>query len=228
MKHDLQDITFVIPFHKDSQERETNILCILKFLFDNFNTGILTIEDDDKFMHEGIWYRTKAINEGLRNAKTKFVAIYDTDVIFPPDNIVKAYELLKGGHTLIYPYSGKLVDINRSYIYDGEIKEKESYVSASYGGAVFVNKEKYKKCGWENENIIGWGFEDYERVARVRTLDHSIARVEGTCYHIQHPINQHSSPQNPFWKNNEGEYYRIKNLSKEELEDEIKRWKWTK
>lgn len=254
MKPDLSEITFVIPYRIDSPERQENLCSIMDFLDTNFNTSILLVEEDrkhyvdisysyEKFLYYSyndnikyhflkigtdIFYRTRVINYGLKQCKTKYACIYDTDVIFEPANFIKSLELLKEGNTLVYPYSGKFVDIERSYLTDGIIKERESYVAESFGGAVFLNIEKYRQCGLENENIIGWGFEDFERIDRVKILEHNYARVNGTCWHIEHPRGINSSTQNPHWANNEKELYKVRAMNKEELQNYINQWLWAK
>ena len=251
MKPDLSEITFVIPFYLDSKERDENLSCIVNFLQKNFSTNVLLVESLNKPKTEApeilknllgnieyephepiysspeIFYRTETINFGIKKCKTPYACIYDTDVIFEPANFVRSLELLKQGNTLVYPYGGKFVDIERSYLTDGIIKERESYVTESFGGAVFVNIEKYKQCGLENQNIIGWGFEDFERIDRIKILGHTWARVPGTCWHIEHPRGINSSTQNPHWANNEKELYKVRAMHKEELTNYINQWQWT-
>lgn len=239
MKPDLSEITFIIPVSLDSTERMDSLNNILHFINDKFKTNIIIIEEDTEqkvfcietnidlyFLkrESNIFYRTKVINHGLKRAQTKYACIYDTDVIFEPASFVKALELLKEDNTLVYPYSGKFVDIERSYLSDGIIKERPSCVIESFGGALFVNLEKYKECGLENETIIGWGFEDFERHDRVKILGHKIARVPGTCWHIEHPRGINSSTQNPHWANNEKELYKVRGMDKEELQKYISLW----
>ena len=250
MKHDLKKITFVIPFQIDSPERDENLRCILKYLCKNFDTNILLIEQSITPYYRGrckmtidskvnvikhhhmlpdpirinTFHRTKVINEGIKLATTPYISIYDADVILKIPNYVKAYELLKQGASLVYPYDGKFVDINRQYIKDGIIKEYDSHVVGSYGGACFLNKKNYIACGLENENIISWGPEDMERHERVLNLGYQVVRVQGNCYHIKHPTGVNSSTKNPYWKANEAEYYKVKDMSREELAGYVKTW----
>ncbi len=112
MKHDLSQITFVIPFFYDSPERLENLNCILKFLRTNFETNVIIVESGSikvedmpngwiyttigtkklfTKVDDGIFYRTKQINIGIKAAKTPFVAIYDTDVILDVESVKLAY-----------------------------------------------------------------------------------------------------------------------------------------
>ena len=173
-----------------------------------------------------IFYRTRIINIGLEKVKTKYAAIYDTDVFFENENYLRAYQHLKKDYTLVYPYDGRFVDIERQYINDGIIKEKESFASGSYGGAVFVNLNNYREAGLENENLIGWSPDDIERQARVSILEGGICRIEGKCYHIWHPKSNYVGADNPFNEQNLKEYGKVMNMKKEELKEYIKNWNW--
>lgn len=243
-KIDLLDVTFVIPYFRDSVEREENLKCIIRFLNQHFQTTILIMEvgtvrtkfdfhnyrfDSHHFnkIHDGVFHRTKVINEGIKLAKTPYIGIYDTDVVFEPGNILKAVQTLRDGATLAYPYDGPFVNIERSYIKDGVIKERASFVVNSVGGACFLNKEDYKKCGYENEHYISHCPDDVDRFHRVKTLGYRIERVKGKCYHIEHPI-MANSIGNKFTEHNNNEYMNITSLSKEDLEKEISTWEWAK
>lgn len=245
-RHDLKDVTFVIPFHYDSEDRLQNLECILKFIQSNFHTNIVLVESyqDKPYARQlafsgdgmlyipvkqigGIFHRTKIINEGIKACKTKYFCNYDVDVIFPIQNMVKAMELLRECVQVCYPYDGRFIDIKRRYITDGVIDEHVSFATESVGGAVFMDKEAYWKAGWEDENIYGWGFEDCERYARLHTLGFSIARTEGKCWHISHSRGINSSNQNPHDAANRKEYEKVKAMNKEELEKYISTWHWT-
>ena len=247
MRTKLLDTIFVIPFHFDSEDRFQNLQCILKFIQNNFRTNIILVESYKErpyarqlvFSGDGmlyipvkqdgkIFHRTRAINTGLKEVKTPYAAIYDTDVIFPIQNIVKAVELLRDGVQVVYPYAGDFVDIERSYVDDGAIIERESFTKESKGGAVFVNKDDYWKAGYENENLMSHAPEDVERYVRLYTLGYRIARTEGKCWHINHARSMNSSPTHPYVASNMKEYEKVKAMNKEELEAYIKTWGWAK
>ena len=237
MRYNLRDTTFVIPFFYDSPERLENLNCILKFLTENFDADIIVSEVGEttkrreffacEYFHifenrdDGVFHRTQVINDGIKDATTKYVGIYDTDVVFLPELIYEAVELLREGAMLSYPHSGKLVDIKRSYINDGIVIEHDSSAVESVGGACFLNREGYIKCGMEQEGIVSWGPEDSLRYHIIKTLGHPIGRVKGTCWHIAHPPSSNSGV-NKFTVENNLFYERIKKMSKEELLIHIK------
>ena len=251
-KYDLPDLTFVIPFYYDGEFRLENLQIVLKIL-GQFEANVIVIEQGnyqhftntdyyfdaagingkywfipnrDVTIMDGLFYRTRIINIGLKKVETKYAAIYDTDVFFESKNYLRAYQKLNENYTFVYPYDGKFVDVERHYIKDGIIKEKESFANGSYGGAVFVNLSKYQECGLENENLIGWSPDDVERQARVSILGNGICRIEGKCYHILHQKIGFASSANPFNEQNLKEYHKVMNMKKEELQDYIKTWNW--
>ena len=238
MKHDLKDITFVIPFYLENKERSDNLYCIYNFLRDNFETNFFLIQSyreigeqlpiSDFFIRQEneIFHRTKVINAGIKSVQTKYFSIYDTDTIFSIENIVAAALRLRDGAQAVYPYDGRFIDIDRSYLRDGIIKEATSFATESKGGAVFLNTKDYFSTGLENENIISWGPEDAERYERMKTLGFRIERMPGKCWHISHQRGVNSGPQNPHTTANNSEYEKVKAMNKEELQAYIKTWAW--
>ena len=255
MESTFPDLTFVIPFYYDGEYRLENLQCILKIL-GKFGSNVIVIEqggyqhftNTDFYFDEAkingkyyfipnhdvcqglgieLFYRTKIINIGLKKVATKYASIYDTDVFFDDENYRKTYDLLLGKRTVVYPYDGRFVDIDRSYITDGIIKQQTSMATGSYGGAVFLNLDDYRKCGLENEKLIGWAPEDFERHSRIDKLGFNIHRIEGKCYHIIHPHSGiNSSPSNPFDKQNLSEYCKVNKMEKEQLIEYIKTFSW--
>lgn len=243
-KIDLNDVTFVIPFYRDSEERFENLKCVLRFINDNFDTNICISEVGTssvwaeldisgchtfEFREDGLFHRTKVINDGIKHpgVKTPFIAIYDTDVVFDPDNIFKAVKLLRSGVTLVYPYGGEFVDIKRSYIKDGVIIEKESFTSESVGGACFINKKDYWECGLEVEYYKNWCPDDVTRRYIIETMGYKTSRVDGKCYHISHPPSQ-TSGVNIYTETNNKIWDKIRSMNKKELILFIRKFEWLK
>lgn len=236
-KPDLSDVTFVVPYFRDSKEREENLHFVLKWLNSSFDTNILIVESGSlkdalakherlpisnyeyKFtaVEDGVFHRTKQINAGIKKATTPYVAIWDTDVFCDDKSVVEAVELLREGVTLAYPYNGTWCDVERLILLNGVIKERESRVLGSFGGACFLNKADYMKCGLENEFLAGgWVHDDVERYERVKKLGYKTARTEGNLYHIMHEPTK-ASKSNP----SDEEYRKIKEMSREELLDYV-------
>lgn len=243
----LHDVTFIIPIRVDSEERLENLYCVISHLKMNFHCHIMVIEDiGDKgsrvccpsdstwvkysilFRDDEIFHRTRVINWGIKNVRTKFFAIYDTDCIFDVAALYESVNRLRAGADMVYPYSGRFVNIDRSYIVDGVIKEQVSCATGSVGGAVFLRTVAYKAAGLDNEYLISHCPDDVERYERMLKLGYKVERVDGTCWHITHPVLLNSRPVNDFTKANLEEYNKVKAMSKIELEEYIKTWPWAK
>ena len=100
--------------------------------------------------------------------------------------------------------------------------------SDSVGGAVFCNARDFVDAGMENEKFVSWGCEDFERYERISKLGYSIRRVDGILYHLSHKRNLNNGPKNPYFKKNEAEYLKVKNMNRSQLIEYISTWEWTK
>lgn len=253
MKIDLKDITFTIPFKKDTDERLENITTIIKYLQKYFDTNIIVAEQDDtrKLPNiDGIEYvffpttnyimlRTTLLNKMCKMVRTPFVANYDTDVLFNVNQYVEAISALRANAVdAVFPYNGRFMNYigqERSKIItnlslDG-ILESHGHLNHpnSVGGALFWNKQRFIEGGMENENFKSWGFEDNERMIRFGKLGYRIARVNGILYHLNHPVSQNSSnTQHKAYNDNQIECNKVASMSVEQLKQYIKSWNWTK
>ena len=68
--------------------------------------------------------------------------------------------------------------------------------------------------------------EDWVRIHRVQFLGYDLCRTEGVLYHLTHSRTFNSSGSNPYYNFNGQEIQRIKRLNKEQILNEIKKWKW--
>lgn len=244
MKANLRDTTIIIPIFIDSTERLENLIYVVEYIQVYFHTHIIIIESGDQptkeilemedvqyVFHkktEDFFHRTKLLNSGIRLSRTRFVCLYDADVFFEPRAYAEAQKMCSEGYSMVYPYGGKFVDVGRDVLRNGDIAEFASFATNSVGGAVFINRGDYWDAGLENENIVGWGPEDNERLARMIKLGYKTCRVEGTCWHIVHPRGTNDGPKNPYTERNNEEYEGVKEMSKEMLKEYIETWPWAK
>lgn len=250
---DMKDITFTIPFKKDSDERLENLLTIIKYIKKYFDTNIMVCEQDDtrKFPEvDGIQYvfipagnyvllRTHLLNKMARMAQTPFIANYDTDVIFRPEQYSQAIQILRENKADgVFPYDGRFFNFIhdiRKAIMDrldvSEITDGHGHINHpnSVGGALFWNKQKFIEGGMENENFKSWGYEDNERMSRFSKLGYRIARIPGILYHLNHPTSPNSSnTQHKAYQENQWEFYKVANMSKEQLRAYVNSWPWVR
>lgn len=213
----LLDLTFLVLCKQDTLERLENVILVTQWLAENFrtNTKVLectphnnrllektlnkTIQYDLQEDHDPILHRTKYLNQMVRSVETPYVAIWDTDVIVPIHQIVKAVELLQSGDAdFVYPYEKQFLDtspiLRKLFLKTGNIdvleqntkKMKEMYLPNPVGGAFLANVKAYKESGMENEDFYGWGMEDGERYHRWENLGYKIKRVPGPLFHLSH------------------------------------------
>ena len=121
----------MIPIRIESLDRLRNIITVVAFLLDNFDTNIIIKEVDKEsiFKKDALpilkevldfefeinhifeqsddqsFHRQKIINEMIFESKTKVIVNYDCDAILPINSYLKAYELiLNNGADVVYPY----------------------------------------------------------------------------------------------------------------------------
>ena len=215
--HSLSDVTFLFLVRLDTIDRLENTLAATQFLSSNFNATISVLECApfnngllerllDKNIqytfqedNDPILYRTKFLNQMAQKVKTPFVAVWDTDVIVPVNQVVKAVEFLKNGEAdFVYPYEKYFLEsspiLRKLYLQERKIeileqnkkKMKELYLPNPVGGAFLARLKAYKDAGLENENFYGWGLEDGDRYYRWSNLGFKVKRVPGPLFHLSH------------------------------------------
>ncbi len=255
-KIDIKDTTFLIPVRVDSVIRLENILLVIRFLLSHFGTNITILEADHynnqllanllpsavshTFVEDRdpVFHRTKYINDLTRICDTPYMAVWDSDVLVPAEQIIDSIKFLRECEAdFVYPYKHRALDtssiLRELYIRKQEIsllkehegKMKKMYLPEPVGGAFFANRKAYMKAGMENELFYGWGREDGDRINRRKILGCSYKRIDGPLFHLTHERGSnstfHSSQQNAI---KHAEIMRIAAMSKKELKVEIKEW----
>tara|TARA_R110001592_G_scaffold247028_2_gene509016 strand:- start:1555 stop:2331 length:777 start_codon:yes stop_codon:yes gene_type:complete len=249
---DFKDVTFIVPIRFDSEDRKRNFKTSMNYLLRNFDTNIIVLESDkennetfvksvsEKIKYvfekndEKLFHRTRLLNDMTKISDTNIIVNYDVDVVFPLEQYVEARKQIQDGSTMCFPYDGKFYDIplkffesiNNDNLKQIPLNQCILFNPNSVGGAFFFNKEKYKSIGWENENFVSWGHEDWERIYRVEFLGYKLSRTKGVLYHLTHSRTHNSNEKNPYYNFNGHEITRIKSLGKDRLLKEIEKWSW--
>ncbi|MFD1627093.1 tetratricopeptide repeat protein [Azospirillum griseum] len=131
-RHDLRDVTFLIPFRADSEDRKRNLRWIVSHLLKTTDSAILIGEDCNSTGAESgeaaaalgpelagrcrhlrltgndTPYTHKAflINRMAEAADTPIVALHDTDIVVDPVQYVLARDAVRRGGGLVFPYNG--------------------------------------------------------------------------------------------------------------------------
>lgn len=245
---DLRDVTFTIPVHYDHQDREENLNTVLTYILQNFDTNIIVGEQGGdefsyvdcgknttwmEFPEMDVFHRTKMLNDMCKASKGEIIVNYDADIIVPIIQILQAVKLCRKGVGMVYPYDGRFARIPRElqseplHAFDvSKFPGSREYDPKSVGGCVFFRKDVFIKNGMENEYFISYGPEDTERWERMEKLGVEIKRIKGPLYHLDHWVGPNSSGMNPYFGRNYEQLEYIRNLTKEQLEEYIKSWKW--
>ncbi len=216
-KTDLTDFTFLMPLRIDSEERRENADTSISFILSHFETTFIVMEGDeskkycpdyqtDNFLYDFIedknffFHKTKYINRLIESAATRFIAVWDTDAIVPTDQVLESAMVLRKGEAIMsIPYDGRVCVCDNSLsdlfkrVTKVEILLKLApslplmYGYHSTGGAFMADREKYLETGGENENFLGWGPEDVERVKRMEVLNLPVHFSNGPLFHLWHP-----------------------------------------
>lgn len=250
MRHAYDDLTLIVPYRLESPERRANFLrCLdyfscfegLRFVLcgeggevhlpehlDSTRILLETLTPGGEFFH-----KTALINHALKSCKTEFFGVLDCDIICPDLQLRFAIEALREKLCdFIYPYDGTFVDIPAPLVdrfLDHTLPTPHDFDilhSLSVGGLILGRTSCYREAGGENQNFRAWGPEDAERHERLMALGFKVARVQGALFHMGHPRGLYSSPSNPHFESNNLEFERIKSLSPEQLQAEVRSWAW--
>lgn len=253
----LTDLTFCIPLRIDSYFRYRNFMAVLRFYSKSTNAKFIVLEADRnqhinklpliknltyKFVLDKnpIFHRTHYINKMLSEVKTNFAAIWDADAIAPIKQVITACEKLNSdGLVMVYPYDGRFWEVNDflsqafckklslRYLINPFFVKYPLCKYSSVGGAFLVDVRKYKCCGWENENFVGWGPEDLERYHRLEILGFKPGRVSGSLYHLYHSRGINSGLYDiNLMMSTKREYIHVCGMEPDELNEYIRTWDW--
>lgn len=232
-KIDLPEVTFIIPVFYDHADRLQNLqLCVMS-IQKYFNVRIIIGENKSdrckllnteyaKFDYP-YFHRTKMINEMMKMC-SKYVFVWDADVICPPLQILEAVHEIKE-NDLVYPYDGRFAKVPRTYIKKLE-KDLDCGILTENFPGTFPHDEKSVGGGFlvhkdfrENEELISYGPDDREVFWRYNKLGKKVKRIKGQIFHLEHHLSIDSSMSNPHFKNNWKVFDDLKRLTVEQLKE---------
>ncbi len=228
---DLKDVTFIIPVKIDSDDRMSNFLTTYQYLTKTLDTNIIIYESDKQSVlvdkigdnvkyffeqcNDGVLHRTRYLNFMLNTVTTPVTVNYDIDVTLLPNTYVEARNAVLNGFDLIYPYEygnfqQQVNQTGRDKVLQGSSLDTltnsdflcRNY-SSQFGHCSFFNTNSYKKFGYENENFVSYGPEDFERYNRFVKLKTTVGHLKSHyVYHFEHKRGNNSNSNNPFFKHN--------------------------
>lgn len=205
---------------------------LMRLLPKDRKVNYMFIHDDDP-----IFFRTHYINMMAKETHTPIIAVWDADAIIPVKQIMQAVEQIRLGRADVsHPYDGTCLEasdiLRQLFIQTGNVKYLEKNLSkmkvlyqakSMTGGGFFLNTDKYKQAGMENEHFYGWGPEDFERYSRWQAFDYKLFRTEGFMVHLTHQRDINSHFNSVFqMKNLNLELARTRNSSRNQIIQHLK------
>lgn len=167
MKIDLSNSTFIIPVRIESSDRVRNVITILCFLLETFNTNVIVKEVDSKPVFEEyvlpqvreyldgdikklthifqqsddpVFYRMHILNEMLALCNTDVIVNYDCDVLLKIPSYLKSYDMiLNEGYDLVYPFG--IGDYQKQIFADDELVSE--FLSNDFDFSILEQKQNY-------------------------------------------------------------------------------------
>jgi hypothetical protein len=132
MKYDLSNTTFIIPLRIESDDRLRNIITVVCFLLNTFDTNVIIKEVDTESIFEKsalpqikeffggniqglshifeesdekVFYRMRILNQMISMSKTDIVVNYDCDVLLKPETYIESCRMIaEDNYDVVYPY----------------------------------------------------------------------------------------------------------------------------
>ncbi len=222
----MKEITYIIPYKKDSQDRENNLNAVIRWLQRKAGEPEIIIAECDK---EENFSRTKIVNKHLEFVNTKYVCVNDCDIIMKQKAYFDSLLYLKSGSEFIYFFNSYTYNIEKKYALDHEfeiekvIKTAPLFYATNPGGIFFADLEAYQRAGAENPNFTCWGGEDNERLDRMKILDVKMTMLNFSFWHFDHDRTT-SYYNKQEYESNCNEWKKVAAMSKEQLQQYVKTW----
>jgi hypothetical protein len=243
----MNDLDILIPLYIDHPDRLDNCLNVVnilhKYNYKNIFVNEYYIDNPkaESVINSGVVYQKKKINDNFFNkmqcinelfktCNSQYLTIYDVDVIVLKKDLVESIKMLENGFDFVYPYNGKFFNVPKnkiqSFIETGSIglNECNLFHPNSCGGCVIFKREVFEKAGKCNPNFKNVGFDDDEIKTRFLKLGYKMGRTNSPLFHLEHERTHTSYGISKFDRYNQNEYYRICNMDKEKLIQEISSW----
>ena len=133
MKFDIKDLTFIIPYKKDTEDRERNLKIVLDFFqrfFENYKVIVFEIGTpiskewistipNVEYRNEPseIFHKTLLFNLGAKLSTTNLLSFWDTDAICDPGALYETtLQLKKKAFNFGFCYSGVFLELKKQFI----------------------------------------------------------------------------------------------------------------
>lgn len=147
MKYNLYELSVILHYRKDSEDRENNLISVLKFLYDNFVVKEIIVVNDDKHLdsdleliskeypfkrmhlpNEDHFRKSSSFNGAAESAKGLILAFWDVDVLIDPRYVDEAYnKILTNKADHVYPFNGTFIDVQKDIFIENENFDLNDY-----------------------------------------------------------------------------------------------------
>jgi len=192
------------------------------------------------FIEEGGYFRkSNVFNTGLKLATRKFVSFYDADCLLQVEAYRQTLNILrKGKYKLVLPFNYIFVfvsgSIKRAIVASGDpgtygtIKRVSDFTETDelrmaimLGGIFFADRDVVVSEGGFNRNMVSYGWEDTEFLARFHNLGYPAYTMRDySLVHLDHERGP-DSRINERYQDNKLEFYKVMGLSRSALFDYI-------
>lgn len=168
-EYKLPQLSVIIHYRKDCEDREHNLKTLLSFLDHKFVVCDITVIVDDKifdeelraqkkrypdlkvlfFQNDDEFKKAHCFNEAVKQSSGSVLCFWDVDVLIEPSAIHAAHnDILIGIYDHIYPYNGIFVDVKKNFF--------PEFMSPGYGYFDFETLKKELtsfELGFYNGNV---------------------------------------------------------------------------
>lgn len=221
----LENVSVLIPYNPNNKDhRSSNFEWVKRF----YHAAMPEVEICIGSAADKPFNRCKAINLAAKQASRDVFVIAEADVVYDPELIRNALELLKN-HTWIIPFRGvinisemnskKLLKSVPGWPLSVEVNDFQIdwYYEEFAGKLNVITRDNFAAAGGCDERFVGWGCEDDAFVCAVNTLCGPFVRIDRPIYHLWHTYA--GAWNNPNYSSNWElfEKYRQANGNKDEM-----------
>lgn len=243
------DLTFIVPLRVESAERLENADASVAYLRKHLpEAAVLVVEHAPRTALAGRWSaagvehlflesaepfsKTAAINAGLLAVRTRYVCIYDADVLIARQAIVESLAYMER-HRVAVVLPHNTIFLNVAGQTRAELVRTldlagipfvaaltrpppgaDYSVRAIPSGVVVFEREVLLLCGGFNQRMHGYGWEDIEVLKRLNRLGFFHHVLGGyNIVHLDHPRTESSRPNDDHFRANQREMQHVLGLT---------------
>jgi predicted glycosyltransferase involved in capsule biosynthesis len=202
-------ISVIVPFKTDNGPRAKAFVWLKKRYQTLFIKKFSDLEVCFNISSDESFCKPKIINEAVKGSHGEIIAIADADILYDPEILFQAANLLKKGSPWVIPYV-RVLDLKplatkrvlkfKPSIPVSVIHIKPSEVCSiryGVGGLIVLLRKSFDEVGGFDERFKGWGREDSAFRHTMDAICGKYNRIKVDLYHLWHPKVGQKSPNLP-------------------------------